>query len=521
MGSEQVTKEDKAQETEKDSHDSFLPDFESIEDSQEKLAFGIQSMKTALSQEGVPCFKEFWEIRKQCLELFKEPINPIQRRHLWGQYIELSNEARRLKEILDEQTNFAVEQIDLAISSIEADVSKSAELLDQTPSLDFPDYKQALKGSTMDYESLQKELGLLNSFALKVNALRKELIKTEMRISQKNKFFKRLAELGDFVFPTRKQKIQELSDGFLRDVQIFVGRHFQEGDIPKAPYYILREEIKSLQSMAKILTLHTSAFTKVRELLSKCWDRLKELDRVRKQQKVQKSEKAEKAFTAIEGKLTQLKELSDSPESSLDELKKISEEIFQEISSHELDDEEEKPLRRSVSDVMAVYHAREKEIAKQKKQEEKKEHQQKAATLKQELQDSLSLEVEPEKIRKMHASFVEKVDALNIKALDKEIIEKMLASLHDRYLRASMKDCIKTQKGDELKASLEKLLEQKKQRRQEIKNQIEVYRRAVGSSNCNIEQGMAYREMLDDQKSSLEQVDESIDQIEEHLLDLD
>ena len=61
-----------------------------------------------------PHFKDFWEARRLCLPLFKENMNPKSRSLLWAEYIEISAEARKLKEILDEQSPFAVEQIELA-----------------------------------------------------------------------------------------------------------------------------------------------------------------------------------------------------------------------------------------------------------------------------------------------------------------------------------------------------------------------------------------------------------------------
>jgi len=75
-------------------------------------------MRSALSQAETPRFKDFWECRRQCCfslrKIFLQKHVPIV-----GGYVELSDEARRLKELLDEQAAFAVEQIELAIQSIE------------------------------------------------------------------------------------------------------------------------------------------------------------------------------------------------------------------------------------------------------------------------------------------------------------------------------------------------------------------------------------------------------------------
>src|SRR3989338_3855667 len=88
---------------------------------EEKIAEGLKEMRCSLAQEGVPRFKEFWEMRKALLSLFKENLNPLVRSKLWAEYIELTVEARHLKEILEEESVFAMEQIGLAIESLQAD----------------------------------------------------------------------------------------------------------------------------------------------------------------------------------------------------------------------------------------------------------------------------------------------------------------------------------------------------------------------------------------------------------------
>ena len=42
------------------------------------------------------------------------------------------------------------------------------------------------------YLEIQKELTLFNALAGRINSIRKEIIKTQMRISSKNKFFTKL-----------------------------------------------------------------------------------------------------------------------------------------------------------------------------------------------------------------------------------------------------------------------------------------------------------------------------------------
>src|SRR5690349_2092973 len=91
--------------------------------SKEKLEDKIQAilffMKRCLSQDGFPLFKEFWDARKEILLLFKENLPPYLRAQLWKEFTELTYEAKKVRDILDERSLFHVEQIELAIQAVE------------------------------------------------------------------------------------------------------------------------------------------------------------------------------------------------------------------------------------------------------------------------------------------------------------------------------------------------------------------------------------------------------------------
>ena len=140
------------------------------------------------------------------------------------------------------------------------------------------------------YNGIQKELQVLNTLATHVNALRKEIIKTEMRIRIKNKLLERLSSCGDRIFPKRKELIKNISKEFIADVEQFVRTYFQSAELKELPLHTLREEIKFLQLMAKSLTLNTQAFTATRLKLSECWDKVKTQERERKKEVSQKKQ---------------------------------------------------------------------------------------------------------------------------------------------------------------------------------------------------------------------------------------
>ena len=183
------TGQDQEQETNENVFTEQLNKLPSVD---EKIRFLIDTMKAALAQERSPNFKTFWDAKHLCLTLFKENMPPAMRAHLWTDYIELSDEAKKLKNILDEQTAFAVEQIELAIKALEEDLVNYDQLLEQLSDIEIPEVQQMVNKIEY-YLTTQRELNLLNTFAARINSLRKEVMKMEMRIRHKNKLFKSLS----------------------------------------------------------------------------------------------------------------------------------------------------------------------------------------------------------------------------------------------------------------------------------------------------------------------------------------
>src|SRR5690348_16298986 len=100
-----------------------------------------------------------------------------------------------------------MEQLELAIAALEQYLDKFEELLAQMPEIAHLNYSHSVKQKVDIYGTLQRELNLLNTMAARVNGLRKEVMKTDMRIRFKNKFLQRLSKAGDRIFPRRKDRI--------------------------------------------------------------------------------------------------------------------------------------------------------------------------------------------------------------------------------------------------------------------------------------------------------------------------
>ncbi len=251
----------------------------------EKIRFALGAMKSALVQEAPIRFNEIWGWRAICIELFKEGVHPAIRAELWGEYQELNGQARSLKERVDGASELAAARIELAIESIECGLSEAP------PSTQYA-------GAQLDgpvaylfekYRAHQGELTHLNRWAEKVNALRKELIAQEMRLGRKTRLFRRLSLVGDRIFPRRKELIKEVGGLFLAEVDSFIELSFSN-EQPERPLYLLREEIKAFQSLAKLLTLSSHTFIEARGRLSRSWEMVREKERERKARQGQRLE---------------------------------------------------------------------------------------------------------------------------------------------------------------------------------------------------------------------------------------
>lgn len=489
---------------------------------EEKIDLGLQFMRQTVSQEGSPRFREFWEMRRLILPFFKENLNPAIRSKLWGEYVELTVEARRLKEILEEQSAFAMEQIDLAIKALEGEISNFEALLSGVNEIDFPVATQAKSDL---YNKIQRELNLLNTLASRLNGLRKEILKTDMRIRFKSKFFKRLSDLGDQIFPKRKELIDAVSSEFEKDVDSFVSQHFKGEEIVGAPYYALREDIKSLQGMAKLLTLNSATFSRTRLKLSECWDKVKVLEKEHKKEVFQRKQASAEQRTGIQTKIEELK--SKAAEMALRDLDREIDQILQEMRNVMLHRDDVRWLKdelyklRSPHVAAQEQKARELEEAEKEKIRQKKE---KIAALKERI-SQLNREGEKLELEALSAAFKEvqeEILVLEISKIERQQLERSLKLLKD--LIADKKEHSLLNLSEDDKKTLENLkvvLSQKKARRQEVKAQLEAYRKSLGGSGLDFEKAMQIQELVEQEKERLEKANAGIEEIEQKIADLE
>lgn len=509
--------EDSSNQTNKDvenANQKLLDKLNSLPSNEEKIKFSLEEMKKSLSQSEKPDFKTFWDIKTVCLNLFKEPINISLRPDLWKKYIDLSNEVKMLKNILLEQSTFEVEQIDLAITSIEEDIKKYNEVLETIDEIEINEKLKTLASKKDFFVATQKELTLLNAFAARITSLRKEIIKTQMRISTKNKLLKRLTVIGDSVFPKRKDFITLVSEEFNKVIDVFVEETF---DLQKIPFFILKDEIKGLQDIAKRITLNTYTFTNCRLKLSKCWDQVKIAEKNYKKEKAQFKDTVD----LVLDKINNLKNICEkNPEDQ--SIEKEEKEIFNFIKTCTLRKEDINFLKHKIKEAKAPIFQKQqlekeekikKENATENCRKEKLENIKNALTVLLE-NSQLSLE-ELEQEKKLLEKDLESLSPAKYERL---MLEKQFRSLF--HVIEDKKEKVDIISNDVLKDVL-KLFEQKKERRQDIKNHLDSLNKELACSGFDFEKAMLYRDLIDSEKKRLEKVNSSIEELEEKIADLE
>lgn len=503
-------KKEKKPPTETEAFKGFRESFEGAKEIEDKVQLALDFMKETLSKPGGVSLKDFWNAKKMCGPLFKEQMNPIKRNHLWTEYAELGDEARRLKEIKDEQAAFSIEQVELAIEALEADLGHYDRLVEQVGEVHFPKGVDSLELDEGKYHKAQQELSLLKTLISRLDSLRKEILAIDMRISHKNKILKRLSKLGDQVFPKRKELIKEVSEAFIGDVEAFMKRRFpEEGEKYDAPYYVIRNEIKTFQGLAKILTLNTQAFTKARKMLSEGWDKIKEKETERRSEMGERQEEQKKNFEELLPKVEAfeafcVKEENQERAKVLGESNALQEAMKEVTLGRDhvkiLKDRIQKARSGALDKVQA------------KVDEKKKAARKEIVDLKEKLEQLIENEqgISLEDLESQETKLKGAYEALSLSTGEIHWFERNFADLKSFVLDKKEKVI-----GEE---GLEDLYEERAAHVEVIKGQVEEYRKEMGGSNLDFEKAMAYRELYDSAKIHLEKEMEALENLEERLV---
>lgn len=462
----------------------------------EKIRLCLDFMKEALSQKKDADFKIFWETKAKCIEIFKKDLSPYIRERLWNEYLEINHLEKSLKKHLEQEANFAKEQISLAIDSLENDVKNIYQLIAKEQDIEVPNIP-VQKELIAEY---QKELNILRVLTVKMQSLKNELLSMQIRYREKNVFLKKLSTLADKIYPRRKALVVELSDTFLQDVQEYSSKIFPK-TLKTARYYDIKETIKNFQALAKLLALNTPTFSSTRQKLSHLWDDVKKLDDQRRKVTLEKKDVFAKNSLEIQMKIDALIQKQAKEDLAEETFLKEVALILESMKAVELASKDVKSLKGTLEKMQAEILEKKAEISAAIALKEKESISNLKTDALALLREKHTLESHSQKKEQLKKA----VSEVNLSLTDKELLEDLLASANIFELK----------EAQEITAKLEEFLGYEK----EVRMRIKRYKKILGVSVQDFEKGFIYQELLEREKEQLEEIEKIIEMLEEKALD--
>lgn len=503
----------------------MLAAIEEQPDPEAKLTVAIAFMERAMSQKQSPDFRTFYALRKICQDLFRGSIAAGLRQKLWSRYSELQDEARRLKQIVDEESNFAVEQIEIAVKGLEEQLAQFPKLLSQAPDLPFTATAKALQETFAQYVTMQKELQLLSACAARIHSLRKELMQTPMRIGQKNRFFQRLSLAGDSVFPRRKELMHLMSTQFLSDVTTF-SKQLQAKENLSEMVFFLREEVKAFQHYAKLFTLSPKTFNLVRTELGACWEKLREAEKQHRKERAQIRTVSLGNVQKIETELAEAESAFAAGTLTVDAGKQKVDEWFASMRTLEFEKEALRRLQGKLRGFREKLLDTLRSAEEVRKREQKLQEQKKRAAFLAlcEQFDRLNQDTSgftSETLSKEYTALSAQVEQAKVERAEKLDLERRLRSVRDLIAEKKAQELLALpQETREVAEQLHALLESHLQQRNRIRTQIEEYRGKQSLSGHGFAEALLLREQIDEEKQRLARLDAVIEEIALKLANL-
>ena len=243
-----------------------------------------------------------------------------------------------------------------------------------------------------------------------------------------------------------------------------------------APYYALREEIKALQNLAKVLTLSSSVFSRTRLLLSECWDKVRVLEKEHKKGVQDRRQASSEVRQHFQAKIEELKAQSEGM--TLVELDREIDEISREMRAVTLDREDVRNLRDALTSVRIPHLDAQEKKAKDLEEAEREKirlKKEKVSAVKEQvaylLKEAHQMDIDA--LSTQFDTLKQEMGQLDISKLEKQQLERQIRTLKD--LVADRKENSLLNLSDDDRKALENLrlvLQQKKERRQAIKENL-------------------------------------------------
>ena len=211
----------------------------------------------------------------------------------------------------------------------------------------------------------------------------------------------------------------------------------------------------------------------------------------------------------------------------LEDLDKEIEVIWQEMRDLPLSRDDVRFLRDELGKLRAPHMA-----AKEQKRRELEEAERETLRLRREKmatfkEDMASLqrtgtELDLEGLTARFDDLRQRLETLEISKIEKQQLERQFRPIKN-ILAEKKEESLLCLSEDDRKTleNLRLILQQKKERRQEIKETIDVYRKTLGGSNLDFEKAMLLREQIDQEKEQLEKMNAGIAEIEGKIAELE
>jgi len=479
----------------KEERDIMLPqrlveELSLLGEDEKKLDCLLSFMQETLEGKGALHFREFWEARKVVLELFKSRLHPSDRVQLWSRYSELCQEAKQLKELFEEESSYITEQIERAIEAVEEEMDELVEKAHGEP-----EKKEFLESITLhlheqQYSELQNELTYLNSFATRLSSLKKEVVHADIHPKHRHRLLDRLRKVGDRVYPKRKEHIEEVSTLFMQDVESFMQKRFVE-ELSTRELLDVREEIKRLQGLAKVLTLSTKAFTKTRLQLSECWESVKRILQEHKKAQHEQRETFRENRDELLSEIEQLQKEHGEGSIHEKEVKKQLHRISSRMRTLSLAHKDVKFLKEKIADFEQEVRPKEKAVASSPdlRGKYKEELMARAGKLLKGNEDLFEL----------FEQLVDDADKVSLTNMQRVELDQELVKVRDKI---------------EEKADKEESLPLLERIKKSSKEQLEIWRRVKGSSSNDFTLEMVYSELMGKERERQDRIEEKMEEIE-------
>lgn len=464
---------------------AFIQTLDALDTPEKKLQSMLSYMQKELAHGKLQPISRFWVMREFCLQQFKQDLFLSARMQLWEKYRQIVQELSKMKQLIKEKVASDQAEIIQALETLHDEIHKLSAQVKKAPSIDVPQDIPCIKKNATFYQSHQKELNVVSAYAKQLNGLKNELVTLDIHYRDKHALLEKLHELSDLVFPRKRELLGIISKQYTEDVQAFIHANFEKKEL-KFPVYELKEQIKSLQAFAKILSLNISSFSSTREKLSQSWDHIRAFEKQQKKLKEQQKAACSENETRLKERIQKLKD--EKVKLSSQDFEREVHQINESIKSIDL----LKPQRKKLKEHLQLID--DTKISKDEFSEEDEIYlnlQRELITLEEKAKhwDYFSLMNEYERVLQVYESS-KILDAQQNKilrgfgALKKELLEKLLEEVENSV-------------------NIEDLAEQIESFKALLRQDAEKFRRSLNASNQSIEKAMLYNELLTQTKQQL------------------